>query len=104
MMRTFSITLTKVETMGEAKLVAKSVMLAIAAALTVGTVGGVGAAKANDHDDHGRERGGFVIACSLDGVNPAFHPEVFANAATARSMGFFQSPDGVWHVLPGCRR
>ncbi|HLH94573.1 MAG TPA: hypothetical protein VKW08_05585 [Xanthobacteraceae bacterium] len=63
-----------------------------------------GMAMASDRDDHGRDRGGFVVVCSLDGVNPAYHPEVFANAATARSMGFVRAPDGVWHVLPGCRR
>jgi hypothetical protein len=61
-------------------------------------------AMASDRERGDRARGGFVIACSLDGVNPAYHPEVFANAATARSMGFVQAPDGVWHVLPGCRR
>jgi hypothetical protein len=66
---------------------------------------GVSAALASEHErDINRERGGFVVPCSLAGVNPAYHPEVFANAATARSMGFVQSPDGVWHVAPGCRR
>ena len=80
----------------------KLLVSAIAMALAVS---GAGAALASDHErDRDRERGGFVVACSLDGVNPVHHPEVFANAATARSFGFVQSPDGAWHVLPGCRR
>jgi hypothetical protein len=57
-----------------------------------------------DRDDHGIERGGAVTRCSLDGVNPAHHPEVFGNAATARSYGFYQTPDRIWHVMPDCRR
>ncbi len=58
----------------------------------------------NDRDDHGQERGGGVVRCSLDGVNPAHHPEIFGNAATAQSFGFFQAPDHTWHVRPDCHR
>jgi hypothetical protein len=78
------------------------VALAITAALVVL---GAASAAANDHDrgDRGRERGG-VIPCSLDGVNPAVHPEIFGNAATAQQFGFVQWPDRTWHVRPGCRR
>jgi hypothetical protein len=54
--------------------------------------------------DRGHERGGSVVPCSLDGVNPAVHPEIFGNAATARQFGFVQGPDRTWHVVPGCRR
>jgi hypothetical protein len=35
---------------------------------------------------------------SLDGVNPAYHPDIFGNAATAAAYGFVQSRDGNWHV------
>jgi hypothetical protein len=31
-------------------------------------------------------RGGFVKACSLDGVNPVYHPGIFGNPAIARSL------------------
>jgi len=62
------------------------------------------AAMANDRDDHGQERGGAVVRCSLEGVNPAVHPEVFGNAATAESFGFFQAADHTWHVRADCRR
>jgi hypothetical protein len=51
----------------------------------------------------GNPRGGSITACSLSGVNPAFHPEVFGNPATAATYGFVQS-NGHWHVAPGCRR
>jgi hypothetical protein len=75
--------------------------LAMATALAVL---GAASARATDRDDRGIERGGAVVRCSLEGVNPAFHPEVFGNAATARSFGFVQTADHVWRVLPDCRR
>jgi hypothetical protein len=75
-------------------------------ALAVTTALGVlGAASvvAKDVDTRG-ERGGSVRPCSLDGVNPVHHPEIFGNAATALSFGFVQSRDGTWHVRPDCHR
>jgi hypothetical protein len=75
--------------------------LAVATALVV-----LGAASAagSDHDRGDRERGGAVQACSLDGVNPVHHPEIFGNAAAAASYGFVQGPDRVWRVKANCRR
>jgi hypothetical protein len=61
-------------------------------------------AFARDDDPKDRDRTGGVLACSLDGVNPALHPEIFGNPATARQLGFYQTPDHVWHVVPGCHR
>ena len=73
--------------------------------VAITAVGGVLAtSSATASSDHfPRERGG-VLPCSLDGVNPAYHPEIFGNAATAASYGFVRSSDGRWHVTPGCRR
>ena len=51
-----------------------------------------------------RSEGGGIVRCSLDGVNPAHHPEIFGNPAVAASYGFVQSRDGIWHVQPNCRR
>ena len=52
----------------------------------------------------GKERGGYVSPCSLVGVNPAFHPEIFGNPAVARSYGFVKSRNGNWQVSPSrCR-
>jgi len=49
-------------------------------------------------------RGGFVKPCSLDGVNPVFHRDIFGNPALARAVyGFVQARDGSWHVMPNCR-
>ena len=42
--------------------------------------------------------GGYVKPCSLEGVNPAYHPEIFANPTAARGYGFARSPDGTWHT------
>lgn len=62
---------------------------------------------AGGRDDSGdrRDRTGSVVPCSLDGVNPAYHPEVFSNPAAAFAQyGFIKSGDGTWHVVPNCHR
>jgi hypothetical protein len=54
--------------------------------------------------DGRHHRGGFVKPCSLDGVNPAYHLDIFGNPALARAVyGFVQARDGSWHVEPNCR-
>ena len=53
--------------------------------------------------DYWRKRG-FVIPCSLDGVNPAFHPDIFGNPAVAREYGFVRARDGTWQVEKNCVR
>ena len=77
---------------------------AISVAVAIVTIlGFLAPASAGREDrDRGRERG-YVLPCSLDGVNPVFHPEIFDNPAVARSYGFVRSPYG-WQVVPGCRR
>ena len=58
----------------------------LAAALILGTAS---AALANDND----ETGGFVMPGSMDGVNPAHHPDIFGNPGTARAYGFTAWPE-----------
>jgi hypothetical protein len=65
--------------------------LAVAAALVLGTTSAA-LAKGHAHPSGG------VRSCSLVGVNPVYHPEIFGNAATARELGFVQGPDQAWHV------
>ena len=60
------------------------------------------AGMGGDSGDH--MGGGGVVRCSLDGINPAHHPEIFGNPAVAASYGFVRSRDGTWHVVPNCRR
>jgi hypothetical protein len=67
--------------------------IAVAAALILGT-----ASAALAGSDNTEERGGYVVPGSLVGVNPVYHPDIFGNAATARSYGFVQSADHTWHV------
>ena len=57
-------------------------------------------------DDKGDriEKGGVVVRCSLNGINPALHPEIFGNPAVARSYGFIRYRDDTWHVAANCRR
>ena len=66
---------------------------------------GAASAAANDRgDERSRERGS-VRPCSLDGVNPAYHPYIFGNAAAAYAQyGFIRSRDGTWQVEPNCHR
>ncbi len=78
------------------------VMLAITAALGVL---GAASAVARDDVDKREERGGSVGPCSLAGVNPAHHPEIFGNpAVAAREYGFIKSRDGTWQVQDNCLR
>jgi hypothetical protein len=67
------------------------------------TLGALAAASAvaSEHSDGRGDRGGFVVPGSLDGVNPAYHPDIFGNPAVAAAYGFEQSRDGVWHVRGG---
>jgi hypothetical protein len=70
-------------------------MLAIIAAPSVL---GISTAWSGTHN-----RGGFVKACSLVGVNPVYHPRIFGNpAVAARDYGFVQSRDGSWRVQGNC--
>jgi hypothetical protein len=75
--------------------------IAFAAALILGTAS-TALAGGSDHDQN--DLGGYVIACSLDGVNPVYHPDIFGNAAIAREYGFVKSRDGSWHVDRNCGR
>jgi hypothetical protein len=69
-------------------------------ALAVAGVLGTSEALAKGHTNPG----GNVRPCSLDGVNPVYHPQIFGNAATALSFGFVRSRDGTWQVVPNCHR
>jgi hypothetical protein len=75
-------------------------MLATTAAL--GVFGAASAVAKDDIDQRG-ERGGGVVPCSLAGVNPAVHPEIFGDpAVAARQFGFVKSRDGTWRVQDNC--
>jgi hypothetical protein len=78
-------------------------MIASKALVIVGMISVVGATAATASDHRPRERG-FVMPCSLDGVNPAYHPDIFGNPAAARSYGFVRSQSGRWQVAPDCHR
>jgi hypothetical protein len=65
---------------------------------------GITSAVARDDVDKREERGGFVVPCSLAGVNPVHHPEIFGNPAAARAYGFVRSRNGAWQVQDDCFR
>jgi hypothetical protein len=81
---------------------AKKAFALLAIATAVSVLGTTSAAW-SFFNGEGRHRGGFVKPCSLDGVNPVYHPDIFANPALARAVyGFIQAPDGTWHVQANC--
>jgi hypothetical protein len=73
--------------------------IAFATALILGTASAALAGSENTED-----RGGFVIPCSLDGVNPVYHPRIFGNPAVAREYGFVRLRDSGWQVEKNCVR
>ena len=83
---------------------AKKVFVALAVNTALGFLGAASAVAKDDMGDKGdREPGRSVMPCSLSGINPAAHPEIFGNPAVAVSYGFVRSRDGTWHVRPNCR-
>jgi hypothetical protein len=71
---------------------------------TVLILGAASAALAEGSDRNDNDFGGYVIACSLDGVNPVYHPRIFADPAVAKEYGFFKSRNGSWQVEKNCVR
>jgi hypothetical protein len=83
----------------------RSALALIAAIAVPAALSSTSAAWASDCEDYLRPCRGFVIPCSLDGVNPAYHPSIFANPRVAREQyGFIQLRDGTWRVEANCVR
>jgi hypothetical protein len=78
----------------------KKAFVAFAVITALGVLGAAPAALAKGRANPG----GNVRPCSLDGVNPVYHPQIFGNAGTAYAYGFVRSRDGTWQVRPDCRR
>jgi hypothetical protein len=76
-------------------------MAFVALAITAVGILGAASAAASDRSDRGRDP--CVVPCSLDGVNPVYHPRIFGNPAFAKAYyGFVQGRDHAWHVIPNC--
>jgi hypothetical protein len=81
---------------------AKKALVVLAVATAALGVHATSSAAGSFFDDR-YNRGGFAKPCSLDGVNPAYHPGIFGNPAFARAVyGFIQARNGAWHVIPNC--
>jgi hypothetical protein len=78
--------------------------IVLAVTIAVSILGAAPAGAASDRDrDHDRQP--RVVPCSLDGVNPAYHPSIFGNPAFAKThYGFVQGRDHAWYVEPNCRK
>jgi hypothetical protein len=72
--------------------------IVFAIAVSLGILGPASTAWAQAGGYDYEYEGGYVKPCSLAGVNPAYHPEIFGNPAAAREFGFAQSRDGTWHT------
>jgi hypothetical protein len=80
----------------------KKAFLLLAATLALSVLGVAPAAAGSDHEG-GREP--RVVPCSLDGVNPVYHPRIFGNPTFAKAYyGFVQGRDHAWYVEPNCRK
>jgi hypothetical protein len=79
----------------------KKAVALLAAVVALGVIGTVSAAQAQYNYNR---KGGFVIPCSLAGVNPAFHPDIFSDPFLAREYGFIRSRNGTWQVERNCVR
>jgi len=84
------------------KMSGKMAFVALAVAATMVVLGAPCAAWARyDYDREGPR----VTPCSLAGVNPVYHPEIFGNPAFAKAYyGFVQGRDHAWHVIPNCMK
>jgi hypothetical protein len=72
--------------------------LAVTAALSI-----LDAASAAAGSDRDRGRDSCVVPCSLDGVNPVYHPRIFWQSGLRQAYyGFVQGRDRTWHVIPNC--
>jgi hypothetical protein len=79
---------------------AKRHFIGLAAAAGLGLLGSANAALAG-YDYDATASPSEPRPCSMSGVNPGYHPEIFGNPATARAYGFVQSSDGSWHSACG---
>jgi hypothetical protein len=81
----------------------KKALVALAVIIAPAAVG-VSPATGSSCREDPSQCGGYVLPCSLDGVNPVYHPHIFGNPAVARSFGFVRSRGGTWYVEPNCVR
>jgi hypothetical protein len=84
-------TLTTTRQFREGSVMTRSKAFAIIVITTGLGLLGADSAAARSHA-HGT---GAVVPCSLDGINPTYHPAIFDNPAVARSYGFVKGQDGV---------
>jgi hypothetical protein len=73
--------------------------LTVSATIALGSLCAGSAAWAQYNFDF---EGGYVKPCSLAGVNPVHHPEIFGDPGVAREYGFIRSREGNWQVDGKC--
>ena len=77
----------------------KKALVALAV-ITAPAVLGISSAAGSTCREDPSQCGGFVLPCSLDGVNPVHHPHIFGNPAFAYAVyGFVRSFQSAWHVV-----
>jgi hypothetical protein len=62
----------------------KNALVALALTTALSILGAASASAGGSENRDFDRRRGYVLPCSLSGVNPAYHPEVFGDPAAAR--------------------
>jgi hypothetical protein len=76
---------------------------ALAIAIAASALAAGAAVASGTLEDNRYKEGGYVRPCSLDGVNPVHHPDIFGNPALAKAYyGFVRGRDGTWQVQNNC--
>ena len=75
----------------------KKTLIALSAALVLGALGAVSTAQAADSGEYDGE---FVMPGSMDGVNPAYHPDLFPNYAKGGNGR--DAYEAQWFTREGC--
>jgi hypothetical protein len=78
----------------------KKAFVSLAVITTAGFLGTAAATWSSERND--KDPDAIVIPCSLYGINPVLHPNIFSNPVTAKAFGFVRSRDGTWHVKENC--
>jgi hypothetical protein len=77
----------------------KKSLIALSAALAIGLLGAASVAQASS-DNQSSDRSGFVMPGSMEGVNPAYHPDLFGSAHTGNAGSAYGNAGSAYGYAP----